>query len=97
MLNKSFTEIGMRMTVDSKLPRVGYQIKMQRILNWFFISLLFVVMESSALYFAITRYNFSIKSADKIDLVLAIFLFLYTLFIFISYYYDLTPLGQRFK
>jgi hypothetical protein len=46
----AFVEIGIRMTVDSRLPVVGYQIKMQWVLNNFFFGLLFLVMESSIAY-----------------------------------------------
>ena len=34
-LNIAFVEVGMRMSLDSRLPSVGYQIKLQRILNRF--------------------------------------------------------------
>jgi len=50
ILATSFVEIGIRMTVDSRLPVVGYQIKMQWVLNNFFFGLLFLVIESSAAY-----------------------------------------------
>mmetsp|Transcript_37715 Transcript_37715/g.45559 ORF Transcript_37715/g.45559 Transcript_37715/m.45559 type:complete len:468 (+) Transcript_37715:116-1519(+) len=95
MLNICFVEISIRMSADSKLPRVGYQIKIQRILNSFFFAILSLVMESSALYFAITRYKLSIEIANKIDAVMAVLVLLHTLFIFISYYYDRFLLKQR--
>jgi hypothetical protein len=50
ILATSFVEIGIRMTVDSRLPVVGYQIKMQFVLNNFFFGLLFLVIESSVAY-----------------------------------------------
>lgn len=50
ILATSFVEIGIRMTVDSRLPVVGYQIKMQFVLNNFFYGLLFLVVESSLAY-----------------------------------------------
>lgn len=50
ILATSFVEIGIRMTVDSRLPVVGYQIKMQFVLNNFFFGLLFLVLESSVVY-----------------------------------------------
>ena len=46
----AFVEIGIRLTVDSRLPVVGYQIKMQWVLNNFFFGLLFLVAESSVAY-----------------------------------------------
>jgi hypothetical protein len=50
ILAASFVEIGIRMTVDSRLPVVGYQIKMQWVMNNFFFGLLFLVIESSIAY-----------------------------------------------
>ncbi|KAG7349487.1 hypothetical protein IV203_012084 [Nitzschia inconspicua] len=50
ILATSFVEIGIRMTVDSRLPVVGYQIKMQFVLNNFFFGLVFLVLESSLVY-----------------------------------------------
>ena len=46
----SFVEMGVRMTLDSRLPIVGYQIKMQQVLNGFFYGLLFLTLESSGNY-----------------------------------------------
>ena len=54
----SFVEIGIRMTVDSRLPVVGYQIKIQYILNNLFLALLGFVAESSVAYLlCTTQYN----------------------------------------
>lgn len=50
ILATAFVEIGLRLTVDSRLPNVGYQIKMQVVLNNFFFGLLFLVLESSIVY-----------------------------------------------
>ena len=50
ILATSFVEIGIRMTVDSRLPLVGYQIKIQVVLNNFFYGLLFLGLESSVVY-----------------------------------------------
>jgi hypothetical protein len=47
ILGIAFVAIGIRLSVDSKLPNVGYQIKLQRILNRFFYTLLFMHIESS--------------------------------------------------
>ena len=46
----SFVEMGVRMTLDSRLPIVGYQITMQQVLNGFFYGLLFLTLESSGNY-----------------------------------------------
>ena len=50
LLNISFVEVNLRMTTDRHLPSVSYQIKMQRIMNEYFCVLLFLVMESTAVY-----------------------------------------------
>lgn len=49
-LNIAFVEIGIRMTTDSHLPNVSYQIKMQKILNEYFCGLLFLVLEGNLVY-----------------------------------------------
>jgi hypothetical protein len=54
ILATSFVEIGIRMTVDSRLPVVGYQIKMQFVLNNFFFGLLFLVLEGSTAYLLVS-------------------------------------------
>lgn len=55
LLAAAFVEIGIRMTVDSRLPVVGYQIKMQWILNNFFFGLIFLVCESCLAYLLFQR------------------------------------------
>lgn len=50
LLNIAFVEINMRMRADSNLPTASYQIKMQRILNEYFIALLCIVLESYAVF-----------------------------------------------
>jgi hypothetical protein len=49
-LNIAFVEIGIRMTTDSHLPNVSYQIKMQKILNEYFCGLLLLVLEGNLVY-----------------------------------------------
>jgi hypothetical protein len=73
-LNIAFVEVGLRMSLDSHLPSVGYQIKLQRILNFFFYSILSIVLESSFLRFLIENGICSVESTRKIDLIWAIFL-----------------------
>ncbi|KAL7540713.1 hypothetical protein ACHAXR_010317 [Thalassiosira sp. AJA248-18] len=73
-LNIAFVEVGIRMALDSHLPSVGYQIKLQRILNFYFYSILSIVLESSVLKFLIESGKWSIASTRKIDFVWAMFL-----------------------
>lgn len=72
LLNITFVQVGLRMSLDSKLPSVGYEIKMQRIMNNYFFSLLFLAVESSFLYFCLQNKNMSIEVTEKIDLVAVI-------------------------
>lgn len=73
-LNIAFVEVGLRMSLDSKLPSVGYQIKLQRILNFFFYSILSIVLESSVLRFLIENGICTVESTRKIDFIWAVFL-----------------------
>mmetsp|Transcript_11374 Transcript_11374/g.24635 ORF Transcript_11374/g.24635 Transcript_11374/m.24635 type:complete len:480 (+) Transcript_11374:105-1544(+) len=84
-LNIAFLEVGLRMTLDSHLPSVGYQIKMQRILNFFFYSILWIVLESSILKFLVENEICSLSFTRKIDLVMAIFLLCNQLYLHLVY------------
>jgi len=75
-LNIAFVEVGLRMALDSHLPNVGYQIKLQKILNTYFYSILSIVLESSVLKFLIENGEWDSASTRKIDLGWAIFLLL---------------------
>mmetsp|Transcript_3426 Transcript_3426/g.4959 ORF Transcript_3426/g.4959 Transcript_3426/m.4959 type:complete len:595 (+) Transcript_3426:303-2087(+) len=88
LLNISFTEMGIRMTVDSHLPNVGYQITMQRVLNQCFFLNMGLILESSILYVAIDRYGMTIEYADIIDIITICFSLLSTVVIVASYYRD---------
>jgi len=90
MLNIAFVQMGMRMTLDSRLPSVGYQIKMQVILNRFFYSLMFMVMESSFLYSLHSR-GVAISHIRIIDLTVGIVLILNTGYLSYIYYKDVNP------
>ncbi|KAL7533948.1 hypothetical protein ACHAXR_005547 [Thalassiosira sp. AJA248-18] len=73
-LNIAFVEVGLRMALDSHLPSVGYQIKLQRILNFYFFSILSIALQSSVLKFLIESGEWSIQSTRIVDRVWAIFL-----------------------
>jgi hypothetical protein len=73
-LNIAFVEVGLRMSLDSHLPSVGYQIKLQRILNFFFYSILSIVLESSVLKFLIENKICSVESTRMIDFIWGIIL-----------------------
>jgi hypothetical protein len=84
ILATSFVEIGIRMTVDSRLPLVGYQIKIQVVLNNFFYGLVFLGLESSLVYILHETYNQDTAWIDK----LAVILELIHLVIALIYYYS---------
>ena len=84
ILATSFVEIGIRMTVDSRLPVVGYQIKMQVVLNNFFFGLLFLVFESSIAYMVHIRgYH---EYASTIDRCAAVFESIHMIIVLFIYY-----------
>jgi hypothetical protein len=87
----AFVSIGIRLTVDSKLPNVGYQIKMQRILNRFFYTLLFLHLESSLVYSLYERRNWNPLVTTFINTATMLFATIYTLILLIDYYY----MGRR--
>jgi hypothetical protein len=64
----AFVEIGIRMTIDSRLPIVGYQIKMQTILNHFFFGLLFLVLESSLSYICAFQFGCNDYFTGRLDM-----------------------------
>jgi hypothetical protein len=83
-LAAAFVEIGIRMTLDSRLPVVGYQIKMQVVLNNFFYGLLIIVLESSFVY-TLDRYRFG-WATHWVDWISGL-LILFHLSLTRSYYY----------
>jgi len=80
----AFVEIGIRMTVDSRLPVVGYQIKMQWVLNNYFFGLLFLVAESSAAY--LLQNNGHEMESVFVDRFAAIFEAIHMLVVLVVYF-----------
>jgi hypothetical protein len=73
-MNIAFVEIGMRMTTDKHLPSVSYQIKMQKILNEYFICLLLLVLESNVVY-EMHRAGFEKNVTNFVDWLAAVLVF----------------------
>ena len=73
-LNIAFVEIGLRMTLDSHLPHVGYSIKIQKVLNWFFFSILSQMLESAILNFLLENGYCSLATTRHVDAVVVIML-----------------------
>jgi len=55
-LNIAFVQMGMRMSADNHLPMVDYEIRLQRILNEFFVVLMMLVLEANIVYVLKTYY-----------------------------------------
>lgn len=87
ILAVAFVEMGLRLSVDSKLPQVGYQIKLQRILNRFFYTLLAMHVESSIVYTLIERYDCSHRITNYINNVTMIVCGIYTIYQLYLYYH----------
>ena len=94
LLNITFVQIGIRSNIDKHLPSVGYQIKMQRIMNHFFFSLLALVLESSLVYVLYDKHGWSLEETRRIDDLAAAVSFSHIVFNWIYYY---TCLIQWFK
>lgn len=93
-LDIAFVEIGMRMTVDSKLPTASYQIKMQRILNEYFFGLLFLVFESLLVY-ELRKHSYDTVATDTVDWFAALAVFFHNIFTLFTYYSDARRVGEH--
>lgn len=71
ILAAAFVEIGIRLTIDSRLPIVGYQIKIQMVLNNFFYGLLYLVCESAVVY-TMFKAGFPHETIKIVDCVCAV-------------------------
>lgn len=95
-LNIAFVEIGIRMTTDSHLPSVAYQIKMQRMLNEYFCGLLFLVLESILVY-ELHRFGWSRLQTDVIDWIAAVLSLAHNAWTQCFYYRDAARAKQEIK
>jgi len=85
-LNIAFVEMSIRMTADSHLPSVGYEIRLQSVLNQFFFVLMVLVLEAMVVNGLRVDFDVSAAITRKIDVAtgaLAIFHNFYTV---ASYY-----------
>jgi hypothetical protein len=92
ILSICFVEIGFRLSIDSRLPSVGYQIKIQRVLNGFFRILLFLAFETNIVYLLHDRYGWqkfgwSKKSVTWIDWLAASLALIYSFKLVLDYYW----------
>ena len=94
LLNITFVQIGIRTSIDRLLPSVGYQIKMQSIMNQFFFSLLLLVLESSVVYVLNDRYKWTIETTNQIDTVVACMSLAHIVYTFVTYYWNKVQLKR---
>ena len=84
----AFVAMGLRLSVDSKLPQVGYQIKLQRIMNRFFYTLLFMHVESSFVYTCIKHWGYNYATTRLVNIATMVACAVYTLIQLLDYYND---------
>lgn len=94
MLSIAFVQVAIRLTIDSHLPSVGYEIKMQTVMNQCFWCICALVMESNLVFFLVTKRGWKIRVTDRMDLVMAVLGSLYTLYI-LALYYDKHWMGAK--
>ena len=86
LLSIAFVQVGIRLTIDSRLPSVGYPIKMQKVLNHAFWMICALALESNVVFFLVTKRGWKISTTDRIDLLAAVVALLYTVWIVTLYY-----------
>jgi hypothetical protein len=85
-LNIAFVEMSIRMTADSHLPSVGYEIRLQSVLNQFFFVLMGLVLEAMAVYVLSTSYGASLEFTRNIDWTTGALAISHNFFTVITYY-----------
>lgn len=86
MLSIAFVQVGIRLTLDSRLPSVGYTIKMQKVMNCCFWLLSALVLESNIVFFLVTKMGWETSATDRIDLAAAFVALLYNGYIVRTYF-----------
>ncbi|KAL7530287.1 hypothetical protein ACHAXR_003405 [Thalassiosira sp. AJA248-18] len=87
MLSIAFVQVGIRLTLDSRLPSVGYQIKMQKVMNCCFWLLSGLVLESNTVFFLVKKRGWEIADTDMIDLMTAGVALVYNVYIIVIYFH----------
>jgi hypothetical protein len=95
ILNIAFVAMSIRMTADSHLPSVGYEIRLQRILNEFFFVLMCLVLEASAVYVLSTSYEVSADLTRKMDWATGILAIIHNILTLARYYESKRRAQQR--
>ena len=99
-LNIAFVEVGLRTSLDARLPTVGYEIKMQKLLNSYFFSILYIVLESAAMKVLLENHDWPLHRTRFIDHMVAFFLLINQFYLRLVIYKDfsaLRPEGNEFN
>jgi hypothetical protein len=87
-MNIAFVEMGIRMTADSHLPSVGYEIRLQRILNEFFVVLMLLVLEANLVYVLREYHDVSEVYCKWLDWAMGIGALLHNAITLVRYYHS---------
>mmetsp|Transcript_4108 Transcript_4108/g.9789 ORF Transcript_4108/g.9789 Transcript_4108/m.9789 type:complete len:498 (-) Transcript_4108:186-1679(-) len=93
-LNIAFVEVGLRTSLDARLPTVGYEIKMQKLLNSYFFSILYIVLESASMKVLVENHNWPIERTRIIDHLVAFFLLVNQFYLRMIIYKDFSVLNE---
>mmetsp|Transcript_8775 Transcript_8775/g.12780 ORF Transcript_8775/g.12780 Transcript_8775/m.12780 type:complete len:513 (-) Transcript_8775:8-1546(-) len=97
ILSIAFVQVGMRLTIDSRLPNVAYQIKIQKVLNRCFWLLCALAFETNVVFFLVKKKGWKIDTTDYIDLCSAILSLIYTFYILCIYYGGIERIESRYN
>lgn len=97
ILNIAFNQMGVRLAVDKHLPSVGYEIRLQKILNEFFFVLLALILEAALVYGLATEGVFDIPALEWIDGIAALGALGHNGYTIASYYEARTQARQKYN
>ncbi|KAL3940522.1 MAG: hypothetical protein SGBAC_004950 [Bacillariaceae sp.] len=85
-LNIAFVEMSIRMTADSHLPSVGYEIRLQSVLNQFFFVLMGLVLEAMIVNVLRTDFDVSADITRMVDVATGALAIIHNFYTVSSYY-----------
>ncbi|CAB9527863.1 expressed unknown protein [Seminavis robusta] len=96
ILNIAFNQIGIRLSVDKNLPSVGYEIRMQSILNEFFFILLALILEAGTVYALEIDWTISSRYLKWVDALAACLALGHNAYTVRSYYVARNQARQKY-
>jgi hypothetical protein len=87
MLTIAFVEVGIRLSIDSRLPSVGYPVKLQTLMTECFWMLCTLIFQSNVVFFLLKQCNWNIMITNIVDIFAAVSATVFTLRIAYRYYY----------